>query len=201
MKEFELIGGAPCLDFVNTIHEYGAADPGEELSAYADLVGFVRQTGGISDREASSLIRRAAGKPKEASRMLSTIRDFRAALFKIFSAIILKKDPPDREWKLLNKHFSEMYQHTFLSEKRGEVFLAWDAGKAGLQAVLWPVIRSTAELITSEKRHLMRECMSDTCTWLFLDQSKNQTRRWCDMKKCGNRAKWHRHYDKTKKRR
>jgi len=27
------------------------------------------------------------------------------------------------------------------------------------------------------------------CRWLFLDTSKNHTRRWCDMKVCGNRIK------------
>jgi predicted RNA-binding Zn ribbon-like protein len=32
------------------------------------------------------------------------------------------------------------------------------------------------------------------CSWLFLDQSKNQSRLWCDMAVCGNRAKAKAHY-------
>lgn len=37
-----------------------------------------------------------------------------------------------------------------------------------------------------------------TCRWLFLDRSKNRSRRWCDMKVCGNRAKAHQHYHSQK---
>jgi len=32
-------------------------------------------------------------------------------------------------------------------------------------------------------------CAADDCAWVFLDTSKNHSRRWCDMKACGNRAK------------
>jgi predicted RNA-binding Zn ribbon-like protein len=36
---------------------------------------------------------------------------------------------------------------------------------------------------------MLRECGNPECRWLFLDTSKNHTRRWCDMKICGNRMK------------
>lgn len=51
---------------------------------------------------------------------------------------------------------------------------------------------------------LMATCQSGTnadrlkicanCGWLFLDQSRNRSRVWCDMTVCGNRAKASRHY-------
>jgi predicted RNA-binding Zn ribbon-like protein len=44
----------------------------------------------------------------------------------------------------------------------------------------------------------VRRCASDACLWLFIDESKAGTRRWCDMSSCGNRAKSRRHYLKSK---
>jgi len=44
----------------------------------------------------------------------------------------------------------------------------------------------------------VRACASKTCQWFFLDTSKNHRRRWCDMTKCGNRAKFQRFYSRKK---
>jgi predicted RNA-binding Zn ribbon-like protein len=71
--------------------------------------------------------------------------------------------------------------------------------ESDLAPMLAPVLRSVAELLTSEDLDRVRECDSGTCFWLFLDTSKNGTRRWCDMKVCGNREKARRHHDRVKK--
>lgn len=34
-----------------------------------------------------------------------------------------------------------------------------------------------------------RACAAPDCGWVFIDRSKNSSRRWCDMASCGNRAK------------
>ena len=198
MKQFEMVGGGVCLDFVNTIHEYGAAEPREELDTFADLVSFVRQANGISDRDAGTLQRQAAKNPKESKKVLATAREFRAALFRIFSAVNAGKEPARQDWNLLNRLISRVYQNPSIARKGTNFFWMWRENPSAIERLLSPIVRSAAELLTSDKRKFVRECVSDTCTWLFLDLSKNQTRRWCDMKKCGNRAKWHRHYDRIK---
>jgi predicted RNA-binding Zn ribbon-like protein len=43
--------------------------------------------------------------------------------------------------------------------------------------------------MTSEELARVSSCGADTCRWLFLDTSRNHSRRWCDMKVCGNRMK------------
>jgi predicted RNA-binding Zn ribbon-like protein len=63
-----------------------------------------------------------------------------------------------------------------------------------MDQMLWPVARSAAELLTSERAGRVRECASETCSWLFLDGSRNGRRKWCDMASCGNRAKARRYY-------
>src|SRR5438270_5320885 len=72
-----------------------------------------------------------------------------------------------------------------------------DASEAAAEALaspLRPILRSAAELLTSGERGDVRECAAGDCTWLFLDRSRNRTRRWCSMATCGNRAKAQRHY-------
>lgn len=65
--------------------------------------------------------------------------------------------------------------------------------------MLWPVARSAAELLTSPDAQRVRECALRSCSWLFVDRSRNRRRRWCDMKTCGNRAKARRHYRRKQK--
>ena len=69
------------------------------------------------------------------------------------------------------------------------------AAPAGTRPLVVPAI-----LITGDAAYRLRRCANDACLWLFLDESKNATRRWCDMASCGNRAKARRHYLKVKAR-
>lgn len=56
---------------------------------------------------------------------------------------------------------------------------------------LFPAAWSAAQLLTGEERHRLKCC--DGCGRLFLDRSRNRSRRWCEMEACGNRAKVRRH--------
>jgi predicted RNA-binding Zn ribbon-like protein len=35
----------------------------------------------------------------------------------------------------------------------------------------------------------LKACRGDDCRWVYIDRSRNTSRRWCDMANCGNRAK------------
>ncbi len=75
----------------------------------------------------------------------------------------------------------------------------WERGSPALDQVLWPVSWSAAELLTHGPLDRIRECPGQgNCGWLFLDLTKNASRRWCDMRVCGNRAKARRHYTRTR---
>jgi predicted RNA-binding Zn ribbon-like protein len=53
--------------------------------------------------------------------------------------------------------------------------------------MLVPVVRSAVELLTSDAASRIGRCADEGCAWLFLDTTRSGTRRWCDMKSCGNR--------------
>lgn len=198
-KKFELLGGALCLDFANTIHEYGAADPREELHNFQDLISFGHQTEAITEKEAAMLSSRAANNPQMANKTLTAAKEFRRSLYRSFSAIAKGKHPSNSDLAYFNRQLPRVLQNLQVQKKGHDVVWVWKRNHANLDPILWPIVRSAAELLTSDQRGLIRECEGEECTWLFLDHSKNRTRRWCDMDICGNRAKWHRYYKKHKK--
>lgn len=198
-KEFELLGGLLCLDFLNTIHEYGAADPKEELHSFQDLVSFASQSGAITNVEAAGLRRVAIRRPAAADRALSSARECRQFLYGIFSSIAQNRSPSGDHLDALNRWLARIYGNLRIQNRNGDLRWTWKNAPDDLNRVLWPIFHSAAELLTTGQMKLVRECDSQTCTWLFLDHSKNRTRRWCDMKTCGNRAKWRRHYKRIKK--
>jgi len=85
--------------------------------------------------------------------------------------------------------------------KRTGVGWAWQVAPAGplAPALLAPVLWSAGDLLAGAVHRHVRRCANERCLWLFLDQSKGGTRRWCDMASCGNRAKARRHYLRTKR--
>ena len=57
----------------------------------------------------------------------------------------------------------------------------------GWQAFIAERLRELVVLVTDPRG--LRLCEADSCRWLFLDDTRNQRRRWCDMATCGSRAK------------
>ena len=190
---FELSGGALCLDFANT---WGDRERPEEdkLRDYPDLLAFARQTGMLTAAEAARLAGRAGREPREAAAALARAVELRETLYRIFSSAAIGRGPEAADLERLNAALPEALSHLRLEPRGTELIWTWAASDDPLEAPLWPVVRSAAELLTSEERRRVRECGGGACTWLFLDHSRNRSRRWCSMETCGNRAKARRHY-------
>ncbi len=75
----------------------------------------------------------------------------------------------------------------------------WDADIRALDRMLWPIVSSAIELLTSHDLRRVKECPgAGDCGWLFFDTSKNGTRHWCSMEGCGSRVKMRRQYARTR---
>jgi predicted RNA-binding Zn ribbon-like protein len=193
---FKFAGGRACLDFTNTLSRRHA-DPTERLLAYRDLAAWGRQADMLNDDEARRLTRIAAHHPQDAARTLSEAVALREALYRIFSAVIDGSASAEADVVILNGALSRALDHLrVVSRPRGFTW-AWEAGDH-LDRMLWPVLRSAADLLVSDDVHRVRRCAGETCAWLFLDASRNHSRRWCDMRHCGNRAKARRYYARKK---
>ncbi len=196
---FELMGGAVCLDFVNTLDDRFSAEPKELLEQYVDLARFAEDTGILGDAQVDRLMTRSMQRPEEAKRALASAVQLREAISEVFYALARKRPVPPVSLVILNQHVQEAAQH--LGLVGGGYHFEWkfESESYDLFAPLWPIARDAAELLASERLEYVRACASKTCEWLFLDESKNHRRRWCDMTKCGNRAKVRRFYTRKKK--
>ena len=194
----KLIGGALCLDFVNTVHCYGCADPGEYLNTYHDLVAWSRHVGTISDDEAKTLSRKAAANPAEANSAHKCAIELREAIYRIFTITLKGQSPSQGDLAVFNNYFAKAMMRSQIVKTQEGFYWDMSGNKAKLDWILYPVIRSAADLLVSEEFRRVKKCADPICGWLFLDISRNRSRRWCDMRDCGNRAKASRFYKKKK---
>jgi predicted RNA-binding Zn ribbon-like protein len=198
-EAFDFASNRLCLDFANTLHDRTTKTPRDHFNAYADLVWWSKEVHILGVEETQSLLEEAQRHPEEAAQVLRDAVVLREAIYRIFAALIRKNSPEDADLQILNTVYAEAMGRACIVQQ-GDIF-AWDwKGKeAALERMLWDIVRSAAELLISQKLPLVRECAAEDCGWLFLDSSKNHSRRWCDMKECGNRAKVGRHYEKTQR--
>lgn len=194
---FEFSGGRLCLDFANTMGA-SRAHPKEYLLSYGHLVAWGRQADILTDQEAHHLIAESHRRPEEAARTLRHAIELRETIYRIFSAIIDKGAPQHADLAVLNDALSRAMTHLRVSTPAGGFAWEWAPDPEALDRMLWPVIQSAADVLHSGEVTHVGRCGGRDCDWLFLDASRNHSRRWCDMRDCGNRAKARRYYERKK---
>jgi len=195
---FELSGGDLCLDFANTWGDRGRPES-DDLRTYPRLLAFARQTGLLDAAGAEGLATRAQAEPAAAQAALRAALDLREALYGIFTARAHDREIPPGDLACLNQALGEALPNLRLGLQGKALAWRWQLDAAPLASPLWPIARAAADLLTAEAAAPVRECGGAQCTWLFLDQSRGRSRRWCSMASCGNRAKARRHYHRSRK--
>lgn len=194
---FDLSGGRACLDLANTLEDR-LKEPRDRLRSYADLVSWA-QAAGVLDSAAANAFRKEARKhPADAQRALATARALRETFYAVFTSVAGGRSPSPAALDALNEALPGALGTLRLAATRDGFEWRWALGAGGMERVLAPVVRDAAELLTSGEVQRVRVCESETCAWLFLDQSRNRSRRWCDMSVCGNRAKARRYYERSR---
>lgn len=195
---FDLTSGAVCLDFVNTLDDRFSDQPKELLANYIDLARFGEDAGILTTLQVDRLFSESMQSPEPAEQALASAIKMREAIYGVFWALAKKKPTPPGALFTLNAYIEEGSQHARLVP--GTPHFEWEFPEIPLtmEAPLWPIARSAAELLVSDQLRYVRACDSKTCQWLFLDLSKNHRRRWCDMTRCGNRAKFQRFYSRAR---
>jgi predicted RNA-binding Zn ribbon-like protein len=189
------VGGAICIDFVNTVTWRGdPADPGERLLSYEELVYWAGHAGILTLPEARRLLSEAGRHPRAARSVLDQGLKLREALARLFLAA--DRAAPTEDLDLLNEMLSAAPQRSKLSAQAGRYAWVERRPAALLERPLHSVLWSAADLLVSGQAVRVRRCQDPRCGWLFLDTSRNHRRRWCAMDECGNRAKVRRHYQR-----
>jgi predicted RNA-binding Zn ribbon-like protein len=184
---FKLNAEHVALDFVNTLDDrYTPGGPRELLPSYADLIRFCRQAGLVTHAEAARLSALPGASQEKALRSAIELREL---LARVFYRGVEGRPPSAEDRTALERWSAACARHRELRWKNEHLEWTWKMLAADAEAPALLLAQRALELLIGDEPPRLHACASDTCRWLFLDTSKNRTRRWCDMKTCGNRAK------------
>ncbi|WP_342237645.1 CGNR zinc finger domain-containing protein [Inquilinus sp. OTU3971] len=189
------IGGSLSLDFVNTEAWRGdVPQRGERLTSYGELALWAGHLGIVDRAGARLLAQEAALRPEAAAAVLATALRLRGALGRILTA---PAAAASEDLAVLNAVLARAPTRTGLAPAKGG--FAWTMTDTDpLEQPLWPVVWDAAELLVSGRAERVGSCSDPDCAWVFLDTSRNRSRRWCSMADCGNRHKARRHYERSR---
>jgi len=187
-----------CLDFANTLDWHASPHPVEGLPGYADLVRWSAGIGLVTEPYARQLAKQAAARPLPARAALRRSVALREAIYRTFSARTHGHRPVAEDVGLIASRAADAQAHLRLTQQADGFAWRLVVSDDSLEAPLLAIARSAADLLTSPLGNRVGECADERgCGWLFLDTSRNHSRRWCAMKDCGNRAKARRHYRRS----
>jgi predicted RNA-binding Zn ribbon-like protein len=193
--------GELCLDFANTLEWHASDQPVETLLSYSDLIAWACKFEALSAYDANQLIEQAQDRAAESKSVLERGIKLREAIYRIIVANIEQRPPVADDLKCLNQENEISQCYWQISPSENGYQLEWIEDNRHLDRPLWYVVHSAVDLlISAELLSRVGQCADDRgCGWLFIDLSKNRSRRWCDINDCGNRAKQRRHYERSRK--
>ncbi len=188
--------GSLSLDFANTVSWRGSGAPVDHLPSYGELIRFARQVGLVSEAEAGRLRRDAARRPEAATRVLWEALELREALYRTFAGLVAGRPHLPSDIAIVNARLPGALAHLQIAPADDRFVWGWAGDPQALDRLLWPVARDAAVFLTSADLSRLRTCANPNCRWIFLDTTRNGTRRWCTMAVCGNRSKVQRYRER-----
>ncbi len=187
-----------CVSYANTLSWRGSEMPVEKLHDLDDLLDWIEQSAAVDASAVEALTDQARQHPETTAGVFGQAIVLREVIYRAFSAVAAGERVRDQDFVALKRALAEAPARGRL-ERMGDSY-AWRIKQLRLSApeVLVPVLWSAGDLLLNARQRRIRRCANERCLWLFLDESKSGTRRWCDMASCGNRAKARRHYSKVK---
>jgi predicted RNA-binding Zn ribbon-like protein len=197
--QFKLAGGHAALDFINTVQDWTVPEPHDYLGEFADAIRFGETAGLLTQAEVLRLRRRTS------QIELTRLRELRALLNGIFRMWLSGETPSSTDLGQLGTNLAEAARSTRLlvatqTRRSPQVPLRREitVEKAGDALLRLRIVEAAGALLVSDAVLRVKSC--PTCGWLFLDVSKNRSRRWCSMDTCGAVAKARRYYRRLKER-
>jgi len=205
--EFRIVGGHPALDLVNTVTPRlrGGTPEHDYLTSPAELLAWSRRIELIDTRDHSAIEGTWRSAPELAEKALRATLEIREATYDVLSgrasgAVVA----PDGVKRSLGTALERLMLRWSAASARSMLIPPPETddprsrGVADLvvgtsPALLIPdrLVVSAVDLVRTVELRQLRACPVDEggCGWLFLDRSRNGSRRWCAMEDCGTRAK------------
>jgi predicted RNA-binding Zn ribbon-like protein len=184
---------------VNTVGLRACGQPRDKLRVFADLVRWSKEAGLIPEGEALKLLTHSEAESNRATKNLEEARGLREALFRIFEALARKEPPAAADVATLNEKLHAFPVRLEICLHGRDFRCERKSVQADNDRLLGPIAWSAADVLASDQVDHVRQCADAECGWLFVDATKNHSRRWCAMSDCGSHAKAKRYYQRKKK--
>ncbi len=196
-ESIAIIGGHPALDLVNTVSWRHDTDRWREnLAVPLDLLTWAHRAGVLHEHHLTAMRFAMAEDPKTAERVLRRVHDLREQLYHHLADCI---DDRGREQQIgggspLHRAFADAIAASNLTGTPAR----WTLEARAPLDITRVLALHALDLVQTMPPDRLRRCDDDGCGSLFLDTTRNHSRRWCSSGDCGNRDRARRHY--TRKR-
>jgi predicted RNA-binding Zn ribbon-like protein len=190
----DLVGGLPCLDFANTAGGHTKIREVERIPTFQDVINWAVFAEIVTGSEARAIAQAAKAKPGVAERQVEAMHTFREALQRTVAAISGGQPIAPKDFAKVRAVITEAVGVAEIAREDEAFRWTADAAAPGLGTVLTRVALSAHDMFTRENPSQLRIC--ERCTWVFIDRTKNQKRRFCRQDACGNKARAARFYER-----
>lgn len=188
------VGGRCCLALVNSVWWRRSARPQEQLHAYADLLMTVGRAGWLDSR--SEVLAEAARRPAAAAAALGRAITLREALFAVFTDVAAGEPASPAALSVVSDCAAEGAGHQAIRVSGAGYERYWPG--SSLELPMWQAADSAVILLTGPELGRVKQCPGEPCGWVFVDETRNHSRRWCDGRECGNRERVRAHYERAR---
>jgi predicted RNA-binding Zn ribbon-like protein len=191
VRPLPVVAGDLALDFANTVDDPWGAARFDHLGDAPRVVGWAGLMGLLSEEQVALALADLRDHPGRAGARLRRAHALRAALEAVFGAVADGVEPPADAWRALRDPVADAVAHASLVVDGGGATLVW---ADDLDGVLRRVAYAAHRLLTGDQLRRVKRCAG--CPWVYLDQSKNLSRRWCTMDDCGKHEKMRRYVER-----
>lgn len=204
------VSGNVALDYANTVSWRGTAQEVDHLRTVDLLLGWFRDSA-AAERAAEQAVDPAAqpmvqppvlhsgvvtrlqrlvrSQPQTGDRLLLAAMQLRASLTAVGASVAAGAAPVHEHLEVLKRAGVAALGSGRIVTDASRAF-RFDFHSAPPEAaLLGPIAWAAIDLLRSDQLQRLKQCPACDCRWLFLDTTKNGSRRWCDMATCGNRNK------------
>jgi len=107
-----------------------------------------------------------------------------AVLREILQSVTSRKNFDTRTMKRFGELTGKAHQHRRLKPSTSEIEFEL-VGLTGMQRKVSEFALQVEEILVTVELARVKKCEGEECEALFIDESKNKSRKWCDMAHCG----------------
>jgi predicted RNA-binding Zn ribbon-like protein len=189
------IGGHLALDLCNTMS--WRIDPVRRIDRLAGPERLVDWFATATDLAPARREQLADQPPEAADKALRAVRELRDALIRVLDAQLDEVPLPAAD---VDRIAADWRRALAVAGTADRLPWSWRVEPATPADLVHVLALSAAELLHRPDPSGLRRCDGDGCGWLFLDTTRNHSRRWCDPLDCGNRARVRAYSERTRAR-